>query len=70
MKAYTLPDRLKRGTILISKKGAHAEVTTTSKRDDMDEPMYRLKFGKVRSRRLWSRDELQAEGVRILKEKT
>jgi len=63
---HDLPERLNAGDTLISHTDAEMQVVVTSRKSDYGEQLYRLKFksGVVGHRR-WTRDELQAEGVRL-----
>lgn len=67
-----LPDRLKSGDKLRTKAGLVVSVQRTSQKDTFDEPLYRLIYpdtrefgGGVTGHRLWSRDELNEEGLKL-----
>ena len=68
MKREPLPDRLTSGMRLRSKTGHIVEVVRTTKKDNFDEPLYRLRDAKYKttSSQLWSRDELESEEVEII----
>ncbi len=67
---HLLPNRLAGGDLLKSASGVLFQITTTGKRDNEGEPQYRLRYmlHRHRSRTLWTRDQLQAAGVRMLNE--
>jgi len=66
--AELLPDKLRAGDRIESKKGVRARVIRTRKTDEYDEPYYRLFYlaTRVRSDRLWTRDELVTAGCKYL----
>ena len=67
MSEPVLPDRLTSGMKLKSPSGYTYTVSCTSKKDTFGEPMYRLLDDKgLRSRKLWSRDELQESGAELI----
>ena len=70
-----LPDRLKAGDILITRSGHKLEVIVTGDRDAFDQPLYRFRhlsgiapntLSTIRA----SRDQLQADGVRMFHKTT
>jgi len=71
-----LPDRLDPGIVLESPKGYRFSVKATSERDDHDQPKYRLVFPahkmggyqmpQSKSRNLFTRDQLQAMGCKVV----
>ena len=66
---YLLPDQLHSGDKIVTKFGHSYTIVRASLQSGMDEPYLRLRSERgIIGNRLWTRDDLQNEGVKLVNE--